>query len=266
VPFYTSRIDPTGPVLTGVSDVNSWYNSLVVTLKRRMDHGFEFLTNYTLSKATDGGQVAGQFGTFNGTDSPIDPYNRKLEYALSDLNQEHRFTASVVWIPPFAKNISNKATRLILDGFVFSTIVSAGSGQPVTGTISGNPAGAIAGGPTGGTVNNSGTALGGRYPAVPRNFYTSPSTKDVDFRIARDFKFTERFRLSLVGEAFNLFNFTNVYTVNTQQFSLSNPGSGACSGHTNACLIPTPTFLSPASTNNNLGGARQLQISGRITF
>ena len=33
-----------------------------------------------LSKAIDGGQVAGQFGTFFGTDPPIDPLNRKLEY------------------------------------------------------------------------------------------------------------------------------------------------------------------------------------------
>ena len=34
-PFYTSRIDPTGPILTGFSDVNSWYNSMVLTLHRR---------------------------------------------------------------------------------------------------------------------------------------------------------------------------------------------------------------------------------------
>src|SRR6202011_4406029 len=51
VPFYTTRIDPTGPVLTGFSDVNSWYHSLVLTFRKRMDHGLEFLFNYTLSKA-----------------------------------------------------------------------------------------------------------------------------------------------------------------------------------------------------------------------
>ena len=86
----------------------------------------------TVAGFPDGGQVPGQFGTFNGTDSPIDPYNRKLEYALSDLDQRHRFVGSVVYIPQFTKLISNKTLRLIADGFVFSTIVSAGSGQPVT--------------------------------------------------------------------------------------------------------------------------------------
>src|SRR5204863_73745 len=75
VPFYTTRINTnTGPILTGVSDVNSWYNSFVLTFRKRMSGGVEFVTNYTLAKATDCGQVPGQFGTFNGTDSPIDPY------------------------------------------------------------------------------------------------------------------------------------------------------------------------------------------------
>ena len=46
----------------------------------------------------------GQFGTFNGTDTPIDPYNRKLESGRSDLDQRQRFTGNVVWIPQFTKN------------------------------------------------------------------------------------------------------------------------------------------------------------------
>src|SRR5581483_6111035 len=90
-PFYTTRIDPTGSILTGYSDVNSWYNSMVLSLHRRMTHGLEFSVNYTLSKAFDGGQVAGNSGTFNGTDLAFDPKNRKLEYALSDLDQRQRF-------------------------------------------------------------------------------------------------------------------------------------------------------------------------------
>ncbi len=124
-PFYTTRIDPTGPILTGFSDVNSWYNGMVLTLRRKMSHGFEFTANYTLSKATDGGQVPGQFGTFNGTDSAFDPKNRKLEYALSDLDQRSRFAGSMVWAPQYAKKLSNKAARYALDGWNFSTIVIA---------------------------------------------------------------------------------------------------------------------------------------------
>src|SRR6202035_5488495 len=121
-----------GPVLTGSSDVTSWYNSLVVTLRKRMSSSVEFALNYTLSKAVDGGQVPGQFGTFNGTDSPIDPYNRKREYALSDLHQRHRVVGNVVWRPAYARKRPNKSLRWALDGFSFSSIVTIATGQPVT--------------------------------------------------------------------------------------------------------------------------------------
>src|SRR5258708_20714158 len=86
-PFYTTRIDPTGSILAGFSDVNSWYNSMVITLRRAMSHGLEFTMNYTLAKATDGGHVPGQFGTFNGTDPALHPHNRNVEHALPDLDQ-----------------------------------------------------------------------------------------------------------------------------------------------------------------------------------
>jgi len=49
--------------MAAAADVNSWYNSMVLTLHRRVSHGPEFTLNYALAKATDGGQVPGQFGT-----------------------------------------------------------------------------------------------------------------------------------------------------------------------------------------------------------
>jgi len=263
VPFYNTRLNPTtGPILTGYSDVNSWYNSMVITFRKRMEKGVEFVGNYTLSKAVDGGQVGGQFGTFNGTDSPIDPYNRKLEYALSDLDQRQRFVGNLIWIPQFTHKIASKPARLIFDGFSFSTIVTVATGQPVTGTIGTSGFGGVAGGPTGATVNNSGTAFGGRLPNVVRNFDLGPGVGNVDVRVGRNFKITERLGLSLAGEAFNVFNFTNFFTVNTQQYNV--PPS--CAGHTNVCLAPVASYLTPTASNNGLYGARQLQISGRITF
>jgi hypothetical protein len=267
VPFYTARLNPTtGPILTGYSDVNSWYNSFVLTFRKRMENGVEFVGNYTLSKAVDGGQVAGQFGTFNGTDSPIDPYNRKLEYGLSDLDQRQRFVGNFIWIPQFTHKLSSKPARLILDGFSFSTIVTVATGQPVTGVFSSSNFGGISGGPTGGTVNNSGSAFGGRLPNIPRNSDLGPGATNVDLRISRNFKITERLGLSLSGEAFNLFNFTNFYSVNTTAYSFAAAGAAGCVGHTNGCVIRSPSYLTPTASNNGLYGARQLQISGRFTF
>ena len=187
----------------------------------------EFVANYTLAKATDGGQVPGQFGTFNGTDTPIDPYNRKLEYAPSrsgsaaSLRRQRGLDSAV-----HEEDLQSARCGTCCDGYALSSIVTIAAGQPVTGTISGNPAGAIAGGPTGGAVNNSGTATGGRSPGLPRNLYTGPGMGDVDMRISREFAFKERVKLSLLGEAFNVFNHTNVFTVNTQQYTYTGPGVG----------------------------------------
>ncbi len=274
VPFYTSRIDPTGPVLVGFSDVNSWYNSMVLTLRKRYSHGLEFIANYTLGSAHDGGQIQGQFGTFNGggQNFPVDPKNRSLEYARSDLDQRNRFSGTVVWTPDWGKNISNKAAKFAASGWTFSTIVFAASGQPYSGQINGAnpPAGGVLGGLTGGTNNNSGTALSGaRVYDEPRNSFTLPGTKDVDFRIGRTFSFNERWKFSILGEAFNLFNFTNIYSVNYTEYNYAAAGSGVCAGHTNACVVQntSPTgFRAPTSTNTNLSGARQLQIAARLTF
>ncbi len=123
VPFYTSRIDPTGPVLTGFSDVNSWYNSAVLTFRKQYSHGLEFNFDYTRAKAMDGGEIQGQFGTFNGggQNFPVDPKNRKLEYALSDLNQTNRVTTAIVWMPQMGNNITNAAAKAVATGWTFST-------------------------------------------------------------------------------------------------------------------------------------------------
>ncbi len=273
VPFYTARIDPTGAILTGFSDVNSWYNSLVLTYHKRMSGGVEFVANYTLSKAVDGGQVAGYGGTFSGTDLIFDPQNRKLEYGRSDLDQRQRFVGNVVWAPTYANKIANKPLRLIASGFTFSSIVLVSTGQPIASgstaqvgaTINGFPSGGADGGLTGGLVSNSGGGTGGPVPG-PRNTFTGPGVTNVDLRISREFAYKERVRLSLAGDAFNLFNFTNFYSVNNTEYNYTAAGSGACAGHSNGCLVANPAFLSPLTSNNNLSGARQLQVSAKITF
>ena len=206
--------------------------------------------------------MPGSYGTFNGTDYPIDPYNRKIEYALSDLDQRHRFVADAVWMPTFGKNLS-KPAQMVVNGWALSTIVFMSTGQPVTPYVSGYPS-ALDGGVTGG-VSYAG-ATSGRAGWLPRNALTAPGYHDVDFRLARQFAIGERMKLALLGEAFNLFNHTNVVSVNTTAFNYTAAGSGVCSGHANACYVPNAAFMAPTATSSLLGGARQLQVSGRLTF
>ena len=263
VPFYTNRIDPTGQIYVGYSDVNSWYNSMVISVRRPMRHGFEFTANYTLSKSDDGAQVIGSNGTFNGSDISLDPKNRKLEYGLSDLDQRHRFVANAVWMPSF-KGLQSQAAKTILDGWALSSIVTLSTGQPVTAFITGTPS-PLDGGLTGGEASNA-NPTAGRAGWLPRNSFTAPGYHNVDVRLSRQFSFGERVKLALMGEVFNLFNHTNISSVNSTAFTYSAAGSGACAGHTNACLVPSPSFMAPTATSNLLWGPRQIQVSGRITF
>jgi hypothetical protein len=280
-PFYTSRLfNQTGVVLTGYSVINSWYNGMIVTYRKPFSHGLEMLFNYTLSKAIDGGQVPGQFGTFYGTDSPLNPQSLKQENGLSDLDQRHRFVGSVVWTPTYFHGLANRVERMLLDGFSLSNIVTVASGQPVTGQISGFPSGGVDGGVTGGEVSNSAGPIGGRLPFLARNTFPGPGLRSVDFRISKQIVFTERLRLQLIGEAFNLFNHTNVNSVNTTSYFYDAPsktnsqcynGLGTLTApvHANGCLVPnggSKGFLSNTSTSDLLYGPRQLQISAKFFF
>jgi len=263
VPFYTQRIDPTTGVITvAYPIVNSWYNSAVLTLKRSFSKGVEFTANYTLSKATDDGEVIGSNGTFAGSDVAVDPYRIKAEYAPSDLDQRQRFVFSGVWMPTF--RTPNRAANWVVNGWGLSSIVTFASGHPVMANISGTPT-PLDGGLTAGDSSNA-SANAGRAGWLSRNPYYGPGYKDWDLRLSREFNITERARLSLLGELFNVTNTTNVLSVNTTAFTYLAAGSGACAGHANPCMVPSPTFLTPTATSSLIFGPRQVQISGRITF
>jgi len=274
-PFYTGRINPnTGEVFAGFSVVNSWYHSMVLTVRRPLRHGLEFTANYTLSKATDGAQVAGTYGTFNGTDYPVDPYNLKQEWGPSDLDQRHKFVADAVWMPTIG-GLANPVAKQIVNGWALSTIVTMTTGQPVTPYVSGAPS-PLDGGVTGGVAYAGPTQ--GRAGWLGRNSFYAPGFHNIDMRLARQFAIGERVKLSLMGEAFNLFNHTNVSQVNyTAAFFYLGAGAKATlNGVTFACgaanpcfypnISPTSPFLAPISTSNLLWGPRQLQVSAKLTF
>jgi hypothetical protein len=286
IPYYTSRKDPgVGIISACQSAVSSQYVASITSVKKRFGHGFEFLANYTLAKATDDGQVLGSTGTFSGSsDAILDPHNISTEQGYSDYDQRQRFILSALYTPTF--NIDNKYLNYMANGFGIGGIVTIASPMPVNalmnsstapvvlGTVAGaaaNVAG-IDGGASGGESLNAGTTSG-RIPLVNKNFYRgNTQIRDVDFRITRDFKFSERMKLQVIGEAFNLFNHTNVVGVTATAYGYQAAGS-TTNGFTcpstavNAsCLVPQPSFLAPSSTSSVLGGARQLQISGKLFF
>lgn len=273
-PFYTQRLNPqTGIIATGYSVVNSWYNGLLVTVRRPLSHGIEVLANYTFSKSLDDGAVQGNVGTFSGTDVILNPANIKQENGLSEDNQANRFTGSVVWDP--FRNFKSTPARWLLRGWVFSSVITEASGQPVQANISGFPSNGVDGGLTGGEINNSAAPAGGRAPQFGRDVFTGPQLHNVDFRVMRELAIRERFKVQFLAEAFNVFNETNLNlngNTATTAFNYVAVGGKGCSASaysgTNGCLIPSPTFMAPSSgtSTNTLYGPRQLQFSAKIVF
>lgn len=270
VPFYTSRIDAgTGLILNQASVINSWYNGLVLSLRKPMSHDLELLFNYTYSKALDDGQTAGTNGTFFGTDGILDPYNLKGDYSYSDLDQRHRFVGSVVWEPTYAKGLTNAFARQLLNDWSASGIITAATGQPYNAMIGTSILGKAIpgdGGMTGAEVSTFAGPTGGRVSWLARNALNLPNYTNVDFRLGRGFSFREKFRLNFVVDAFNLFNSTIVSSVNTTAYNYSGPGVGACAGHVNGCLLPSSSFGSRSTTSGLLYGPRQLQFGARFSF
>ena len=279
VPFYTSRIDPnSGLILGQFSVVNSWYNGMVLTLRKPMSHDIEMVFNYTYSHALDDGQTAGTNGTFFGTDGVLNPYNLREDYASSDLDQRHRFVASLVWQPMYAKDVSNAIVRQLADGWNVSSIITSATGQPYQANIgtsvitppngSGGKLSPLSsdGGLTGAEVSTFAGPTGGRVSWLQRNPYNLPNFTNIDLRVGRGFTIREKYRFDFSADAFNAFNSTIVAAVNATAYTYSGPGVGACTGHTNGCLVPSSTFGTATTTSGLLYGARQMQFNARFSF
>jgi hypothetical protein len=284
VPLYTTRLNPaTGVVYVEYSAVSSWYNGLVLTIRKPFGHSVELLANYTYSKTLDDGEVAGgpspdngSGGTFYGTDEVSDPYNLNADYSYSDLDQRHRFVGSVVWTPDYYHG-SSMFARQVANGWTLSTIVTAVTGQPYTDEIGGSTfagTGGIDGGMTGGVVGANPSAEAGRALWLPRNSANMPTFANIDLRVERDFEFHERYKLAVRADAFNLFNSQIVQDVSTEAFTYTakSATSTTCGTATHpgvaGCFLPytsTP-FGAPTTTSGALYGARQLQLGFQFEF
>jgi hypothetical protein len=249
-PFFAgARPNPNFGFMTDVStSVNTWYNGLVLQLKRRFSRGLQFDAGFTYSKAQDNGQNS---TTFTANESASNPFNVRNDYALSDFDQRKRFTLSGVWELP-THNIQAKNLKRIVDGFQISAIVSLVDGRPYSGGTTGNPAFTGLTSVTFGILGVNGST---RVPWVGRNTYTSPGNQTVDVRLSRDIRLTESVRWSLIAEAFNVANHYEITGVDQTQYQLGG-----------SVLFPRPSFQTRNASGTNLFGARQIQLGTRVTF
>jgi hypothetical protein len=111
---------------------NSRYNALQVTVNKRTSHGITYLVAYTLSKSMEDGCGLG------ASCHSSNPYNRSVDYGISDTNQTNVLSAAFTAQSPYNKG-SNKLVSTVAGGWALNGILQLSSGLPYTVTTSGDP-------------------------------------------------------------------------------------------------------------------------------
>jgi len=121
------------------SDGNSWYNALLVEVRKLWGKDFLFQSSYTFSRNIDTTQASTFFSdATNGTTSAF-PEFPGLDYnkGLADYHAKHNWVMHFIWRMPFARDTQG-AKRALLEGWQISGISNVRSGNPLTVFVQGN--------------------------------------------------------------------------------------------------------------------------------
>jgi len=233
----------------------SLYNGLALQVTQRLSRGFQFIASYTYSKAKD--ERPDQTIVVVGADDSKIVENQLspgADYGRSDTDIPHRFVFSPVYQWGRIKWTDNAVARALFSDYTFSSIVQFQSGTPYSALVSGDP-------------NNDGNRATDRLPGTVRNQFTTPAIYQFDARLTRAIPITERMRVRLILEAFNVFNRANVATVNNTFFVYSGGAAGTLSFPSALSAFGTPrTFGSPASGTTTFATPRQVQLAIKFDF
>ncbi|HJZ82405.1 MAG TPA: hypothetical protein VKD91_18730, partial [Pyrinomonadaceae bacterium] len=282
-----------GPMLYGLPGILSRYTALQVKVDKRFSRGFQFGANYVYSHYTSLVTISNNKNLYDG-------------FGPVAANPHHRFSASGIWELPKYKGelkllrgalngwqlstimqmqtgpqASVTLGSLDVDGdgtFVFrlpgTGVSSFGNGLDVDDIRrlvaqynASLPAAAnvalkdILKGPQRDAI---GSAL--PYIVLPDKFASGDSFLTHDLRLTRSIFVTEKVRLMLIGEGFNIFNIANLTGYSG---TLNAYGRPATSGGTPTLPASGLLFGQPTNRVNPVfgsGGPRAFQFAARLNF
>jgi hypothetical protein len=284
----------TGVIYYGSSSILSRYSALQLKLDKRFGSGFQLTGAYALARYTTYVPVL-LVNPNSFTDS-------SKNFGLSAGVPKHQVTFSGIWDLPDYKG-DNRFMRGALNGWQLSSIMQMRSrdiSSVSLGVFDHDGDGSFAFILPGTELNSFGRgqdaddirrlvneynatipasqtalpaaitraqrdALGVAFPYIvlPEKFSSGDSFITQDLRVTRTIAITEKVRLSLIGEGFNIFNIANL---------------GGYSGTLNAYIRPTatvpgrnPNFTFGQPTNRvspifGTGGPRAFQLAARLAF
>jgi len=217
----------------GCSCTDTSYNALQISVNRRFGQGLMFQTNYTWAKSLD--DISDDTdGAAQTLMIPTDSNNRRLDRGRSSFDIRHQLRAAVIYELPFGPGkswLSSGVLSRLAGGWSTNTIIDWSGGYPFTvsygrstifpsvtmnAVFTGDPTsigGVVKGGSTVSFLSDAEKAMFknpgvGEYGAG-RNIFTGPGFFQTDFALHKAIPITERMKVDLRGEAFNVFNNVN---------------------------------------------------------
>jgi Carboxypeptidase regulatory-like domain/TonB dependent receptor len=258
-----------GSIIQLQSAGTSNYNALQTTFKLRSWHGLTSQYSFTWGHTLD------EMSEYRGVIS--DSLNRKVDYGNSDFDTRRLFTASFVYDVPKAPWAHSAWSTRLINGWQVSSLWNFHTGQPSDEVLSGLY---LIGDPYSGPHKFSASAGGEQWwnpsafalagpgtPSLARNTLRGPGFGDVDLSVFKNIPITERVRIQLRMETFNLLNRINL---------ASGPGSVSASCGTKVvgatCTDPGFGFVSDTIGDFNgapgigPGEAFNMQLAVKIIF
>jgi hypothetical protein len=267
----STRFPNLGPISMSESTGNSNYNGLQVWLNRRFTDRLSYSVAYTWSHALSDVPLT------SFTSGTTDPFNYHLDYGDADLDRRHTFVANAVYELPSFKEWG-KFANAVVGGWQANTIISYYGGVPLD-VFSGAPPnynGLRANPANGGLrpnlvpgqpiylsnadktlyLNPAAFALPapGTFGNLSRGMVRQPSLTNVDFSMNKNFAVTERARIQLRAEFFNLLNHTSFNGFGNSVFIVNNSGG------------VTTTRNGGFGVLNSDRGPRQIQFGIKLNF
>ena len=227
------------------SAASALYEAGIVEVKERFKDHFTVFGSYTFSKGFD---TSTDFNTDYG---PQDPTNLSLDRGLSEFDERHKVVIAGVFDSPWKQDI--------LSGFQLSPIFTYHSGLPFNLLA-------------GGAVNGDNHITNERPFGAPRNSGLGPDYYDFDMRLSWQHKLTEKAKLLLTVEGFNIANRTNYASVNNEVsplFGLPTAlGGGGNTTFNVHGIAPNFTTITPSTplAFTSAFPKREFQLGLRIAF
>jgi hypothetical protein len=281
VKTYQPQLGRRNPNFTGVwqrmTDGESFYDSLQLSLQRRYADGWRAQVSYTLSEAVDDSSGINSQDFSNNVQYVSDWYDLRHDRGLAAFHARHNLTANASWELPFGSDRGGLAGAL-LGGWQLNGIATLRSGHPFTVELGFNRSG---------NLNTTGFSrherpdlkpgcspnpvLGGpdRYwdvncfqlPAVntrgnlPRNTVIGPGLVSIDASLVKSIAVGGTRTLQVKIEAFNLPNRPN--------FAIPSGRIAFTGANPDGSPVIAPTWGRVTSTVTT---SRQIQVGAKLTF